>query len=42
MRRYLVVAHRKEPAPAGEKYEEMSYAATLTVFVPEKCHCCGE
>lgn len=39
---YLVVAHRKEPAAAGEKYEELSYAATLTVFVPEKCPCCGE
>jgi uncharacterized GH25 family protein len=39
---YLVVAHRKESAPAGEKYEELSYAATLSVFVPEKCPCCGE
>jgi len=31
-----------EPAPAGEKYEELSYAANMTVFVPEKCPCCGE
>ena len=40
---YLVVAHHKAPAPAGEtKYESINYAATLTVFVPEKCPCCGE
>jgi uncharacterized GH25 family protein len=40
---YLVVAHRTEPAPAGEtKYESVKYAATLTVFVPERCPCCGE
>jgi len=40
---YLVVAHHEEPAPAGEtKYEAVKYAATLTVFVPERCPCCGE
>ncbi|HJZ53561.1 MAG TPA: hypothetical protein VKE74_01300 [Gemmataceae bacterium] len=41
---HLVVAHHKEPAPAENKemYEELSYAATLTVFVPEKCPCCGD
>lgn len=40
---YLVVAHHEEPAPAGEtKYESVKYAATLTVFVPERCPCCGE
>lgn len=39
---YLVVTHRTEPAAAGEKYEEVKYAATLTVFVPETCPCCGE
>jgi uncharacterized GH25 family protein len=40
---YLVVAHHTEPAPAGEtKYESVKYAATLTVFVPDRCPCCGE
>jgi uncharacterized GH25 family protein len=39
---YLVVAHRTDPAPAGEKYAEVKYAATLTVLVPERCPCCGE
>ena len=40
---YLVVAHHTEPAPAGEtKYESVKYSATLTVFVPDRCPCCGE
>lgn len=40
---YLVVAHREEQAAAGEtKYESIKYAATLTVFVPDRCPCCGE
>jgi uncharacterized GH25 family protein len=40
---YLVVAYHTEPAPAGEtRYESVKYAATLTVFVPERCPCCGE
>jgi len=40
---YLVVAHREEVAPAGEtRYESIKYAATLTIFVPDKCPCCGE
>jgi uncharacterized GH25 family protein len=38
---YLVVAHHKQAAPAGEtKYDSINYAASLTVFVPEKCPCC--
>ncbi len=38
---YLVVAHypREEK---GDGYESASYTATLTVFVPEKCPCCGD
>ncbi len=39
---FLVVAHHKQPAPAGERYDEVSYAATTTVLVPERCPCCGE
>jgi uncharacterized GH25 family protein len=38
---YLVVAHlpREEK---GDGYESAHYTATMTVFVPEKCACCGE
>jgi uncharacterized GH25 family protein len=38
---YLVVAHypREEK---GNDYETTHYTATLTVFVPEKCPCCGD
>ncbi len=40
---YLVVAHKTADAPKGEtKYESIKYAATLTVFVPDRCPCCGE
>jgi uncharacterized GH25 family protein len=39
---YLVVAHHKEPDESGENYESTKYSATLTVFVPEICPCCGE
>ena len=40
---YLVVAHKSEDAPSGEtKYESIKYAATLTVYVPDRCPCCGE
>lgn len=38
---YLVVAHH-ETDEKGEKYEATKYAATLVVFVPEKCPCCDE
>ena len=37
---YLVVAHH-ETGEKGDKYEATRYAATLTVFVPEHCPCCG-
>jgi uncharacterized GH25 family protein len=38
---YLVVAHHKVDEKT-EKYEEALYTATLSVFVPEKCPCCGD
>lgn len=38
---YLIVAHHKTDE-SGEGYEATSYSATLTVFVPEICPCCGE
>jgi uncharacterized GH25 family protein len=39
---YLVVVHHKEAAAANLEYDTVSYSATLTVFVPEICPCCGE
>lgn len=39
---HLVVAHHRDPEAKGEGYESTSYAATLCVFVPELCPCCGE
>jgi uncharacterized GH25 family protein len=38
---YLVVAHHTSDEQ-GEGYEGTKYSATLTVFVPEVCPCCGE
>ncbi len=38
---YLVVAHHVTDEK-GEKYEATKYAATMTVFVPDKCPCCDE
>jgi uncharacterized GH25 family protein len=39
---YLVVAHWEEPKEAGKDYSSTKYSATLTVFVPQICPCCGE
>ena len=39
---YLVVAHHKADDETGEGYDGTQYSATLTVFVPELCPCCGE
>jgi len=39
---YLVVVHHVEPDAKGDGYERTQYSATLTVFVPEVCPCCGE
>ncbi len=38
---YLVVAHHKTDE-SGDGFEATSYSATLTLFVPEICPCCGE
>ncbi|MBW3598506.1 MAG: DUF4198 domain-containing protein [Planctomycetes bacterium] len=39
---YLVVVHHDEPEQKGEGYDYTHYSATLTVFVPQVCPCCGE
>lgn len=39
---YLIVAHHKEPAEADAEYDEKAYSATLTLFVPQVCPCCGD
>lgn len=38
---YLVVAHHSD-AESGQGYQSTKYSATLTVFVPQICPCCGE
>jgi uncharacterized GH25 family protein len=38
---YLIVAHHKTEEK-GEKFQSTNYAATLALFVPEKCPCCDE
>ena len=38
---YLVAVHHKTDE-RGEGYESTSYSATLTIFVPDVCPCCGE
>ena len=32
----------RKPATGKAEYESIAYSATLTVFVPEVCPCCGE
>jgi uncharacterized GH25 family protein len=39
---YLVVAHWDEPTESGKDYQSTKYSATLTIFVPQVCPCCGE
>ncbi|MBI3866681.1 MAG: DUF4198 domain-containing protein [Planctomycetia bacterium] len=39
---YLVVVHHKADDETGKDYEGTQYSATLTVFVPELCPCCGD
>ena len=38
---YLVVTHHEETGEKGEGYDATKYSATLTVFVPAICSCCG-
>lgn len=44
-KRYLVVAHHqtneKGQNAAGEKYDFTLYGATMTLYVPSTCPCCG-
>ena len=40
--RYLVVVHQRSPEEKTADYDETIYSATLTIFVPEICPCCGE
>jgi uncharacterized GH25 family protein len=38
---YLLAAHVHEPKETGKGYESVNYSATLTLFVPKICPCCG-
>jgi uncharacterized GH25 family protein len=44
-KRYLIVAHQetkeKGKSAAGESYDFTLYGATLSLFVPQICPCCG-
>jgi len=39
---YLIVVHHAADEETGDDYAGTKYSATLTVFVPEVCPCCGE
>lgn len=39
---YLVVVHHHSPEEKTDDYELTQYSATLSVFVPEVCPCCGD
>lgn len=39
---YLIVAHHENPAERGEGYDATKYSATLALYVPAICPCCGE
>jgi uncharacterized GH25 family protein len=39
---YLVAAHRLEQEQRGEGYDRTKYSATLCVYVPQVCPCCGD
>lgn len=39
---YLVVVHHQAPEEKSKDYELTQYSATLTVFVPDVCPCCGD
>lgn len=38
---YLVVVHQRAEDERSDSYDATAYSATLTVFVPEVCPCCG-
>ncbi len=39
---YLIVVHHQSPDEKTKDYELTQYSATMTVFVPDVCPCCGE
>jgi uncharacterized GH25 family protein len=39
---YLIVAHRADDTEAGQGYTSTKYSATISLFVPAICPCCGE
>jgi uncharacterized GH25 family protein len=39
---YLIVVHHKVAVTGKSEYDTIAYTATLTIFVPELCPCCGE
>lgn len=39
---YLIVVHHRAEEESAADYDFTAYSATLTVFVPEVCPCCGE
>jgi uncharacterized GH25 family protein len=39
---YLIVAHRADDKEAGEGYTSTKYSATMSLYVPAICPCCGE
>ncbi len=45
-KRGIIAAHRTEPKQGGtldgKPYEFTKYGATLTVYVPRLCPCCGD
>lgn len=39
---YLIVAHYEDATEKGDGYDQTKYSATLCVYVPGVCACCGE
>jgi uncharacterized GH25 family protein len=39
---YLIVAHYLDESAGGKNYKSTKYSATMTLFVPAICPCCGE
>lgn len=39
---FLIAVHHRDDKATGAGYEATHYSATLNVFVPEACPCCGE
>ena len=39
---HLIVAHHADDKAAGEGYTSTKYSATISLFVPAICPCCGE